>query len=154
MAGDSGLEPGPGPAGLVEHRGVGDLLLGHRERPVEPGPAILNGQRIGHHGHHPGKQVPYMAGAQAGADTVCRDGVLDGPEPVVEGLKGDPRLGQLAFGPLVPVGVAPQGVGGIGAQPQRCRPPLVVGEVEIPVVRHRRLAPPHDVGMAGAVSRV
>ena len=35
---DGGLEPGPGPAGLVEDRGVGDLELGDGEGPVEAGP--------------------------------------------------------------------------------------------------------------------
>ena len=34
---DGRLEPGPGPAGLVEDRCVGDLELGDGEGPVEPG---------------------------------------------------------------------------------------------------------------------
>ena len=44
---DGRLEPGPGPARLVEHRGVGDLELGDGEGPVEAGPAIVGRQRIG-----------------------------------------------------------------------------------------------------------
>ena len=79
--------------------------------PVEPGPAVLDGERVGHHRHHPPQQVPHVAGAEAGADAVGRDGVGDRAQPVVEGLEADAGLGQLALGPLVPVGAAHSGYG-------------------------------------------
>ena len=52
-----------------------------------------------------------MAGTEAGADAVGDGRVLDAAQPVVEGLEADPRLGQLALGPLMAVGAAPQRVG-------------------------------------------
>lgn len=49
---DGGLEPGPGPPGLVEHGGIGDLELGYGERPAKAGPVVVEGERAGHYGHH------------------------------------------------------------------------------------------------------
>ncbi len=79
MVSDGGLEPGPGPAGLVEHRGVGDLQLGDGERPVEPGRAVIDGEGVGHDGHHAAEQVADMPGTEAGADATGGLGVLHGP---------------------------------------------------------------------------
>lgn len=74
MAGDRGLEPGPGPAGLVEHGGVGDLQLGDGERPVEARLAVLDGEGIGHHRRHPPQQVAEVARAEPCAYAVGGDG--------------------------------------------------------------------------------
>ena len=95
-----------------------------------------------------------MAGTEAGADAMGHGGVLDAAEPVVEGLEADTALGQLALGPFVSVGAAPQRIGGIGAHLDEGRSPLGVREVEVPVVGHRGLAAPGDVGMAGAMPGV
>ncbi len=76
MTVDGRLEPGPGPAGLVEYRGVRDLHLGDGERPVEAGPAIIDGERVGHDRHHPGQQIADMTGTEAGADAMSQGGVV------------------------------------------------------------------------------
>ena len=151
MVTDSRLEPGPGPARLIEHRGVRDLELGEREGPLEPGRPIMGTEGIGHDSHHADQEPAQMAGTEAGADAVGDGGVLDAAQPVVEGLEADAGLGQLALGPFVPVGTAPQRIGRIGADLEEGRSPLGVGEVEVPVVGHAGLAAPGDVGMAGAM---
>jgi hypothetical protein len=51
MVADSRLEPGAGPARLVE-----DLELGDGEGPLEPSAAIVSRQRIGDDGHHAGQE--------------------------------------------------------------------------------------------------
>jgi hypothetical protein len=51
VAADGGLEPGPGPAGLVEHGGVGDFQLSDREGPLEAGSAVVEGEWVGHDAH-------------------------------------------------------------------------------------------------------
>jgi hypothetical protein len=92
---------------------------------------------VGHDRRHPPPQVPDVAGPQMGADPTGGGGVLHPAQTVVEGLEANPRLGQLAFGPLVAIGAAPQRVGRVGAQPHEGRPPFGVGEVEVPVVGDR-----------------
>lgn len=95
-----------------------------------------------------------MAGTEAGADAMRCGGVLDASQPVVEGLEADPRLGELALGPLMAVGAAPQREGGVGADLEERRSPFGVREVEVPVVGHRGLATPGDVGVVGAMPGV
>ncbi len=151
---DGRLEPGSGPARLVEHRGVGDLELGDGEGPIEPGPSIVRAQRIGDDGHHAGQESVQMARTEAGADAVRRGGVFDGTQPVVEGVEADAGLGQLAFGPLMSVGTAPQRVGRVRGVFDEGRAPFGVGEVEVPVVGHRGLAAPGEVGVTPAMGIV
>ena len=100
------------------------------------------------------EQAAEMAGTEAGADAVRRGGVLHRAQPVVEGLEADAGFGQLALGPLVTVGAAPQWIGRVGAHLEEGRSPLGVKEVEVPVIGHRGLAAPGDVGMVGPMARM
>lgn len=154
MAADGRLEPGPGTPGLIEHGGVGHLELRDGERPVEPGPAVLDGERVRDHGRHAAQQVADVAGAQPGADAMCRRGIVHGAQPVVELGETDPRVSQLALGPLVPVGAAPQRIRRVRTQLHERWPPLGVREEEVPVVGHRRLATPGDVRVVRAMASV
>ena len=113
---DGRLEPGPGPTRLVEHRGVGNLELGDRVGPLEPGTTVVGRKRIGDDSHHARQEAAQVTGTESGADPVRRRRVLHRTQPVVEGLEADARLGQLTLGPLVAVGTTPQWVGRVGAQ--------------------------------------
>ncbi len=154
MIRDSRLEPGPRPAGRVEHRGVRHLQLCDGEPPVEPGPAIIDGEGVRHHRHHAPQQVPDVPRAEAGADASGHGGVGDRAQAVVEGLEADTRLGQLALGPLVPVGTGPQGIGRVPADLQEGWPPLGIPPIQVPVVGHRRHPTPAEVGVTRAMGGV
>jgi len=99
-------------------------------------------------------QVDHVAGAEPGADAMRGVGIIHGEQAVVQRLELDAGPGQLALGPFVSVAAAPQRIGGVGAQLDERRSPLGVGEVEIPLVGHRRLATPTDMGMTRSVLAV
>ena len=154
MIADGRLEPGPGPSRLVEHRGVGDLELGDGEPPVEAGPAVVEGEGVGRLRHHPPQQVPYVTGAEPGTDAMGLGGVGDRAQPVVQGLEAHARLGQLAFGPFMPVGTRPQGIRRVAADLEEGRAPVGIPEVQVPVVGNRRHPPPCEVGVVGTMTGV
>ena len=86
---DGGLEPGSAGGGPVEHRGVGDLDLAHRERPAVAGAMVGGCERAGQVGQPPVDEGAQVAGAEPGADLLGGDGVLDFPQAVVELGKAD-----------------------------------------------------------------
>ena len=111
-------------------------------------------ERVGHHRHHPAQQVANVAGAEPGADAVGGSRVFDRAHPVVQRREADPGFGELTFGPLVAVGATPQRIRRIRTQLDERRSPLGIGEIQVPVIGHRRLAPPDEVRMTRPMRRV
>jgi hypothetical protein len=124
-----------------------------RKAARSPG-AIALCEWVGDDSHHAGQERAQTASAQAGTDAMGECGVLNAAQPVVEGQEPDAGLGQLALGPFVAVATAPQRVRRVGPDFEKGRPPLEVGEVEIPLIGDRGLATPGDLGMVGPVVRV
>ena len=73
-----------------------------------------------------------------------------GKDPIVQGLEGDPALGQLPFDVLVAVEAELGGVGKVGAELQEERAKALVHAIEVKVVDHGRGAHEPGIGLLRA----
>ncbi len=112
----------PGPSRLVEHGGVGDLQLGYGERPGKTSPAVVVGEGVGHDRHHAAQEPPQVPRAKTGASAAGKSRVVYRAQAVVQSRVADAGLCQLALGPFVAIGAAPQPVRRIAAHFQERRP--------------------------------
>ena len=154
MGADGSFEPGPGPSRLVEHGGVGDLELGYGERPGKAGPVVVGGEGVGHDRHHAAEQAAHVPRTEPGASAAGKSRVVYRAQAVVQSRVAEAGLSQLALGPFVAIGAAPQPVRRVTAHFQERRPPLLVGKIKVPVVGDRGHAGPGDVRVPGAVAGV
>lgn len=95
-----------------------------------------------------------MAGGEPGADPMGQGGIVDRLQAVVEGGEADAGLGQLPLGPLVAVGAQPQRVGGVAAELEEGGAPVVIPQVEVPMVGDGRHPLVGEMGVVGTVARV
>lgn len=91
-----------------------------------------------------------MPGRQAGALAAGGLGIGHPPQAVVQGRELHAGLGELALHPLMAVAPAPHRVGGIRADLDEPRAPVVVPDVEVPVVDVERLAAVDEMRVAVA----
>jgi hypothetical protein len=108
----------------------------------EAGPAVVGGEEVGHDRHHAAEEAAHVPRPEPGASGAGKSRVVYRAQAVVQSRVAEAGLGQLALGPFVAIGAVPQPVRRIAAHFQERRPPLLVGEIKVPVVGNRGHAGP------------
>ena len=131
VVGHERLEEAPGPAGVVEDEGAGDLDLAHRQLPEVAGPPVLVGER-GRDDRRPAvEEALDVVGAEPVADRLQSARVLTGGEAVGQLAEGETGPAGLALGPLVTVQPDLGRIGEVGADLDEAGPELGVEDVEV-----------------------
>src|SRR5437879_2253456 len=94
--------------------------LSDRERAREPGPAIIDGERVRDHGHRAAQQVADVAGPQGSADSMRGTTILDPALPLSNASNPMSALARWRLGAggarakVVPQGRSPRGSSALG----------------------------------------
>ena len=156
VVGDECLEEPAGPAGVVEHQGLGHLDLAHRELPpVAAGPFVV-GERGGDDVDPAVEERLHVAGPEPVTDLLQPVGAVAGSEPVAQRPVVDAGLVGLALGPLVAVDPHLGRIREVGADLDEPGPEVGIPHVEV-VGPHApfglRPVEPHSHRRAGLLGR-
>ena len=131
VVGDERFEERAGPAGIIEHEGLGHLDLAHRQLPPVPGGTISGGERGRDHVDPAVEEPLHVGRSEPVTDRLQRVGVVAGGEPVGQRPVADAGAVGLAFGPLVAVEPHLGRIREVGADLDEPRPELGVEHVEV-----------------------
>jgi len=131
---DDLLEELPAVHRAVPHLGQRELRLPDRELVAVAGFAVAGGKGMGQDLEPLAEEALDLLFAEAVGQTLGARRLLTAQEAVVESLKADPALGELAFEVFVPVDAELGGVGKAGAELQKEGPEVLVDAVEVIVV--------------------
>lgn len=141
--------------GSVEDLGAGEFGLKDRQFIAEAGGTIRGGEGLGQAGKPFAHHRVDLLRRQAVQYPLQGRRVRAPEQTVVQCLKGDPRLGQLALGELIPVEIDAGGVGKVGREFDAQGAEVLTHHIEVVLIAHhvRSALPGEAVARQGIVLR-